>query len=99
MPELRAFLSGGGETAELIRDHDWAATPLGDIRSWPQSLRSALSICLRSATPSAIFWGAQQYFLYNDAWAAMLAERHPSSMGLPAREVLADIWDIIGPQF
>ncbi|HEY5722110.1 MAG TPA: HWE histidine kinase domain-containing protein [Allosphingosinicella sp.] len=99
MPELRSFLSGGGDTAELIRAHDWASTPLGDIGSWPQSLRSALSICLRSATPSAIFWGADHLFLYNDAWASMLADRHPSSLGMPARKVLSDIWQTLQPQF
>jgi PAS domain S-box-containing protein len=99
MPELRSFLSGGGQTAELIRAKNWAATPLGDIRTWPQSLRSALSICLRSAGPSAIFWGGDHLFLYNDAWAAMLGDRHPSSLGLPAREVLSDIWETLGPQF
>lgn len=99
MPELGAFLSGGGETAELIQAHDWAATPLGDIRRWPQSLRSALSISLRSATPSAIFWGRDHLFLYNDAWAAMLEDRHPASLGRPACEVLADIWETLEPQF
>src|SRR3546814_2753551 len=26
-------------------------------------------------------------------------ERHPKALGRPAREVWADIWDVIGPQF
>ncbi len=39
MPELKAFLAGGGEAAELIRARDWDDTPLGAIRSWPQPLR------------------------------------------------------------
>ena len=28
--------AGGGEMAARIRAHDWAATPLGSIASWPQ---------------------------------------------------------------
>jgi PAS domain S-box-containing protein len=99
MPELRAFLAGGGETAELIRARDWSATALGDIRQWPQSLRSALSISLRSQTASAIFWGPERIFLYNDAWAALLGERHPWAVGRPAAEVLADIWPVLEDQF
>ena len=99
VPDLGSFLAGGGETAELIRAHDWASSPLGEIRSWPQSLRSALSICLRSATPSAIFWGPDHLFLYNDAWAAMLEERHPWALGQRAEEVLADVWPTLGEQF
>src|SRR3546814_2551361 len=34
-----------------------------------------------------------------DAWAPVPAERHPKALGRPAREVWADIWDVIGPQF
>ena len=100
MPELRAFLSGGGEMGALIRAHDWASTPLGPIHDWPQSLRSALSISLRSATATAIYWGPEHRFIYNDAWAELLGEeRHPWSLGRPASETLADIWSVLGEQF
>ena len=99
MPELRAFLAGGGEMAELIRAHDWAATPLGPIQAWPQSLRSVLSICLRSQMPSAIFWGPEFRFLYNDSWAAMLGDRSPAALGSRADQVLADVWPVLESQF
>jgi PAS domain S-box-containing protein len=100
MPELKAFLAGGGEMGARIREHDWAATPLGPIHGWPQSLRSALGISLRSSGASAIFWGPDHIFLYNDAWAALLRDgRHPLMLGRPAREVLEDVWDVLGGQF
>ncbi|HEX9932973.1 MAG TPA: HWE histidine kinase domain-containing protein [Allosphingosinicella sp.] len=100
MPELKAFLAGGGEAAELIRARGWDETPFGPIHAWPQSLRSALGIALRSATASAVFWGTDHLFLYNDAWGALLRDgRHPWAMGRPAREVLADVWPVIGDQF
>jgi signal transduction histidine kinase len=84
---------------ERIRAHDWTSTPLGYPRSWPQSLRSALSICLHSSFPTAIYWGPELRLLYNDAWAPIPAERHPWALGLPGAEVWADIWDVVGPQF
>jgi len=99
MPDLKAFLAGCGEMGDRIRAHDWDSTPLGPIRFWPQSLRSALSICLRSDTASAIFWGEELRFLYNDAWAALLGERSPAALGRRADDVLADIWPVIGAQF
>src|SRR3954469_24686869 len=84
---------------ELIRAHDWSDTALGSIREWPQSLRSALSICLSSDTPCAIFWGNELRFLYNDRWAALLGERSPGALGRRADEVLADIWPVLESQF
>ncbi|WP_137179923.1 PAS domain S-box protein [Roseomonas sp. AR75] len=94
-----AFLAGGGEMGERIRRHDWAATPLGPLGAWPQPLRVALGICLHSSFPTAIYWGPDLRLLYNDAWAVIPAERHPWALGRPAREVWADIWEVVAPQF
>ncbi len=92
------FLKHGGQMAELMRDRDWS-DGLGPIDDWPPSLRSALSICLSSAFPTAIYWGPDLRLLYNDSWAPIPGERHPEALGRPAREVWADIWDVVGPQF
>lgn len=93
------FLAGGGELGYLIRAHRWETTSLGPPKTWPQSLRSALSICLHSTFPTAIYWGPELRLLYNDAWAPIAAERHPGALGRPAAEVWSDIWDVVGPQF
>ena len=46
-----------------------------------------------------IFWGPKRACLYNDAYRHSIGpERHPGSLGRPAREVWDEIWDIIGPQ-
>jgi PAS domain S-box-containing protein len=82
-----------------IRAHDWDATPLGPLHGWPQSLRSALSICLHSSFPTAIYWGPELRLIYNDAWAPVAGERHPWALGRPAAEVWSDIWEVVGPQF
>jgi PAS domain S-box-containing protein len=96
--ELR-FLEQGGEMGRRIREHDWAATPLGSPEDWPQSLRFALGICLGSEMPTAIYWGPELRLFYNDAWAPIPAERHPGALGRPGAEVWPEIWDVIGPQF
>lgn len=45
------FLKAGGETAALIAAYDWASTSLGPIDGWPQSLKTATSLIVRSAMP------------------------------------------------
>ena len=94
-----SFIAGGGDMARRIRAHDWSQHPFGPPETWPQSLRSAVSICLHSAFPTAIYWGPELRLLYNDAWAPIPGPRHPAALGKPAKEVWADIWDIIWPQF
>lgn len=98
MPKLK-FLNGGGEMGARIRAYDWSSSPLGDPEHWPLPLRSAVSICLNSAFPTAVYWGPQLHLLYNDAWAPIPAEKHPAALAQPASEVWADIWPIVGPQF
>src|SRR4051812_44719494 len=93
------FLSGGGEMGELIRSYDWSETPLGNVESWPQSLRSALSICLNSNFPIAIYWGKDLNLLYNNAWSPIPGNKHPGALGLPARQVWPEIWENLAPQF
>jgi len=83
---------------ERIRAFDWAGHPLGDPAHWPESLRMALSLCLNSSFPTAIYWGPQLHVLYNDAWSEIPAEKHPWILGRAAAEGWADIWPIVGPQ-
>lgn len=63
------WLSGAAAIGELINAKDWAATPLGAIEQWPQSLRTALGICLSSPNACCIAWGTQRLQLYNEKYA------------------------------
>ncbi|MET0399061.1 MAG: ATP-binding protein [Longimicrobiaceae bacterium] len=92
-------LPGGGEMGALMRAHDWSSTPLGPAAGWPQSLRSALGICLHSRYPIALYWGPELALLYNDAWSPIPGVKHPWALGRPGREVWPEIWDSIGPLF
>ncbi len=95
----RIFFAGGGEMGELIRLKDWSQTALGPPESWPQSLRSALGICLGSAFPIGIYWGNELTLLYNDAWSPIPGSKHPWALGKPAVEVWPEIWNDIEPLF
>ena len=91
------WLVGGGTMGDLVRAKDWSETPLGPRSGWPQSLRSAISICLGSRFPIVIFWGAEFVVLYNDAYAQILGSKHPQALGRRCRDVWAEIWDVIEP--
>lgn len=96
---MTGVLAGGGELGGLLRALDWSTTPLGHPRIWPQSLRSAASICLNSRFPIAIYWGPELALLYNEAWSPILGAKHPWAMGQPAQAVWPEIWPEIGPLF
>ncbi|HEY6350077.1 MAG TPA: ATP-binding protein [Candidatus Angelobacter sp.] len=92
------FLSSRGEMGERIRSFDWSRTSLGSITTWPQSLRTAVSLILNSQHPMWVGWGPQAIFLYNDAYIRVLSlAKHPWALGRPAAEVWAEIWDVCGP--
>ncbi|WP_211467111.1 ATP-binding protein [Collimonas silvisoli] len=92
------IFAGKGEMASLIRATDWSKTPLGPVEAWPQSLRTAVSICLGSRHPIVLWWGPERWMFYNDGYRPLLGGRkHPQYLGRPGQECWAEIWDIIGP--
>lgn len=91
------FLDAPGDVAVLMRDHDWTRSPLGPPEGWPQSLRSVVSLLLRSKFPMFVAWGPSLGFLYNDPYAEILGAKHPSAIGRPFQEIWSEIWDDISP--
>ncbi len=89
-PDGASWPVDGGATGRLIRARDWAATALGPVAGWPQSLRTAVDICLAAPEPTTILWGAGRIQLYNDAYAAVARVRHPAMFGRPALENWAE---------
>src|SRR5579883_3642344 len=56
---LDACLEGGGGMGALMRAYDWSRNPLGPVASWPQSLRTAVSMMLASKFPMLVLWGEE----------------------------------------
>ena len=93
------WVRGGGALGQLVRDFDWAKTPLGPIESWPQSLKTVVRVVLTSRFAMWMSWGPELTFLYNDDYARMtLGKKHPWALGKPSHEVWKEIWDDIGPR-
>ncbi|PWW22066.1 anti-anti-sigma factor [Geodermatophilus normandii] len=86
-----------GEMAARLATIDWAATSLGPREDWPQSLRTALDICLSSRFPMLVWWGPQLIDFYNDAYLPTLGDKHPAALGRPAPEVWPEAWHELGP--
>lgn len=103
MPDLSTgqphdILAGGGEMGALMRRIDWSQTPLGPPYTWPQSLRTALSILLSQRHPIFLWWGRELVQFYNDAFRPILGRtKHPRAMGQRGRECFAEVWDQVGP--
>lgn len=80
------FLIGGGEMGSLMRGHDWSGSPLGVPAGWAPSLAALSGVMLGSAQPAFVVWGPGRQLLYNDAYARLLGDRHPSALGRDCRE-------------
>lgn len=85
------FLRGDGDMAARIAAHDWSATPLGALDTWPASLRNAVALMLRSEIAITLLWGEQGIMIYNDAYGRFAGGRHPGLLGVPVREAWAEI--------
>ncbi|WP_139020733.1 PAS domain S-box protein [Bradyrhizobium sp. ORS 285] len=89
----RSFLAGGGEAGRLIQTRDWAQTSLGPIEHWPQTLKIATAILLRSPVPMVMLWGGDGVMLYNDAYSVFAGARHPRLLGSKVREGWPEVAD------
>ena len=85
------WLQGSGEMAQLIRAHDWSATPLGPVERWLQALKIMVGTILSVPPAMWIGWRPEFIQIYNDAYRQLLdAERHDAAFGRPASETWAD---------
>ena len=90
----RAFLSGSGELARLIADHDWSRTALGTIEDWPGPLRTVVGMILRSPQAIVTLWGEPGVMIYNDAYAVFAGARHPGILGMDVLDAWPEAADL-----
>ena len=86
---------GDSEMALMMRQHDWAQTPLGPPNDWPQGLKVALRLLLTSKFEMWLGWGPDIMFFYNDAYRPTLGNKHPHALGMATQVLWAEIWDDI----
>jgi signal transduction histidine kinase len=98
-PRQTDFLPETGEMAQRCRNFDWSTTPLGPVDGWPQSLRTAAAVVLRSGFPSILVWGPELVQIYNDAYVHLIGTKHPSALGMPTHECWPEIRHVQEPIF
>lgn len=93
------FLSAGGEMGQLTREKDWSQNPVGPVDTWSQSLRTTVSILLRSKFPTFLLWGSELICFYNDAYRPSLGidGKHPTILGMGFEKAWPEIWDNMKP--
>lgn len=94
---LEDVLAGGGRMGTAILAHDWSATPLGPMASWPPSLQTTVSNLVTSGQPIAFWAGPDLTTFFNDGFIPIFGERAKTALGRPLSEVWFDVWDDILP--
>lgn len=97
--EMPSIFATGGEMARLCRKADWAATPLGPVDSWPQSLKTTVATVLRSGFPMILVWGPELIQIYNDAYAPLIGRKHAAALAMPTHECWPEIRHLQEPVF
>lgn len=85
----------------LMRSMDWSKTPVGEVSSWPQSLKTTVNMLLNSKFGMFLWWGPDLVQFYNDAYRPSFGsegEKHPQAMGQKGKDCWQEIWHIIYPQ-
>jgi PAS domain S-box-containing protein len=90
------FLAAGGDMGERMRTHDWSRSALGPAREWPSGLKIAVRILLAARQPMCILWGASHTLLFNDAFRAVLGDRHAAMFAQPASASWSEFWEAAG---
>ena len=91
--QVKNWPYGRSELTSLIRDYDWAATTLGPIKKWPQSLKTSVDIILNCPVPIVMLWGVKGIMIYNDAFSLFAGNRHPESLGCSVLECWPEVAD------
>ncbi len=87
------FLVQSGEMGARIVEFDWASTPLGPLRDWPQSLKTITGFLVKSPVPLVLLWGPDGIMIYNDAYSVFAGARHPALLGSKVREGWPEVAD------
>ena len=92
-----SLFADGGEMGALMRSICWEDTPLGAAGTWSPTLQTMVRVLLRNRFPMLLLWGPRFIQLYNDAYRAMLGDKHPQSMGQACEASWPEVWPVLGP--
>ncbi len=81
--------------AQRVLAFDWSRTSLGPLQDWPPMLLPTLQIGLETALPMCMLWGDDYLQIYNDAFAALAADRHPAALGARVQDSWPELWEFL----
>src|SRR3954468_21798967 len=96
---LHFLFPGKSEVAVLCRNTDWSATSLGPPDTWSPALRTVVRTALESPFPINLWCGPELTLIYNDAYRAVLGDKHPAALGRSGLQVWAEIREDLLPLF
>ena len=99
LKEHGGWPAGDGEMFRLVRDYDWAASPLGDVVTWPRSFRLAVELVLESPIAMILMWGPDLVQIYNDGYRALIGAKHPSGLGRPTHDCWPEVRSFTEPVY
>ncbi len=85
------FLGPESDLTRAIAAFDWAHTGLGAIEGWPAELRTAISVIMGSAIPSALWWGPQLKLIHNQHYQDQILGDLGARFGQKFETVGADV--------
>ncbi|HEY4582402.1 MAG TPA: PAS domain-containing protein [Lysobacter sp.] len=97
MKRVPFLFSSDSTMARHCRGFAWADSPLGHPAGWDTALKTLVPIVLASNQPMFIVWGESRTLLYNDAYAQILAGKHPDALGRDFLAVWHEIRDDLEP--
>jgi hypothetical protein len=89
---------GTSEMSQIMRDFDWASTPLGEPGDWPEGLKTPLQMLLTTRFEMWLGWGPDLCFFTTTRTSRRWASSPPPMLGRPLREVWSEVYQDVAEQ-
>jgi PAS domain S-box-containing protein len=90
-------LAAQGDVARRLGAGGWQRDLLGPTGAWPITLRQQVEVLLNAPFPMFLVWGPARALIYNDAYRAILGDKHPWALGRAFWEVWPEVRAQIEP--
>jgi hypothetical protein len=87
------------EHIRFFRNTDWSSTALGPLKDWSPTLRLFTGFVLADSRAACLWWGPSLIAIYNEAYAPLAAQRHPTLMGATFHQGYPELWPAIDAYF
>ena len=93
--EAAAWPPGTSAMARRVREHDWAATPLGSVDTWSERVKAVVEMVLASPALSSVVLGPSRVLIHNDVAAELYGDAGHEALGRPVAEAFPDAYPMV----